>query len=126
MDDACTEIIDVAPQSLNGVAQSVLSIGSLVYVVLEDLIATQESLQFMSVGVFVHADAGRDEVFRFEGAVCHHGEDINDVVSEAIGVVVAVLAVVVHFEFAAGHLGYAVVHGLAGVDCGFEVGIVEG
>lgn len=45
---------------------------------------------------------------------------------EAGGAVVGVFSVVVHLELTAGHLGDAVVDGLAGVNGGLEVGVFEG
>ena len=98
LDDVSSEVVDVAPVALDGVSETAPAKGSLVDVILEDLISSEEGLQFMGIGVFVHTDRGGDEVLGFEGAISHHGEDINYIMGEAVGVVVAILSRVVHFE----------------------------
>ena len=121
-----SEIVDVAPVSLERVAEVIASIGHLVDVILEDLISTQEGLQLVTVGVLVHAYTAGDEVLGLEGTVGHHREDINYVMGQTVGAVVAAFPPVVHLELTSGHLGDAVVHGLAGVDGRLEVGVLQG
>ena len=98
LDDVSSEVVDVAPVALDGVSETAPAKSSLVDVILEDLISSEEGLQFMGISVFVHTDRGGDEVLGFEGAIGHHGEDINYIMGEAVGVVVAILSRVVHFE----------------------------
>ena len=126
LDDVSSEVVDVGPVALDGIAKSFASVGSLVDGVLEGLVASEEGLKFVSIGIFVHAYAGGDEILGLEGAVGNHIEDVDDIVREAVGMVVAVLTVIVHFELTACHLGDAVVDGLAGVYGGLEVGVLEG
>jgi len=121
LDDAGSEVVDVAPETLDGVAQSIFSVGCLVDVILEDLVAAQESFQLVGVGVLVHAHTCGHEVLRLEGTVCDHREHVHNIMGQAVGVVVAVFTVVLHLELASSHLRDAVVHCLTCVYCGFEV-----
>ena len=56
LDDVSSEVVDVTPVTLDGVSKIVSAKGSLVDVILENLVASKESLQFMGVGVFVHSN----------------------------------------------------------------------
>ena len=98
LDDVSGEVVDVTPVTLDGVSKIVSAKGSLVDVILENLIASKESLQLMGVGVFVHSDRGGHKVLGLEGAISNHGEYINYIMGQAVGVVVAILSRVVHFE----------------------------
>lgn len=125
LDDVRSEVVNIAAEALNGHAEPLAAVGGLEDAVSEDLVAAEEGLQLVGVGVLVHAHAGGDVVLGLEGGVSDHGEDVDNVVSEAGGAVVGVLAVVVHLELAAGHLGDAVVDGLAGVYGRLEVGVLQ-
>ena len=98
LDDVSGEVVDVAPVALDGISETAPAIGNLVDMILEDLVAPEEGLQFMGVGIFVHSNRGGDEILGLEGAISHHGENINYIMSQAVGIVVAILSRVVHFE----------------------------
>lgn len=83
LDDVGGEIVDVAPETLDGHSESLSAESCLEDAIGEDLVAAEEGLQLVGVGVLVHADAGGDVVLGFEGRISDHGEDIDDIVGEA-------------------------------------------
>ncbi len=121
-----SEVVDVAPESLDGHAEVLPSESGLEDGISEDLIASEEGLELVGVGVLIHSYAGGDEVLGFEGRVCDHGEDVDHIMGEAGGAVVGIFSVVVHFELSTRHLRDAVVDCLAGVDGSLQVCILQG
>lgn len=94
-------------------------------IVLEDFVASKEGLQLVSVCIFIHTNAGRYEVFGLEGAICDHGEDVDNIMSKAVCMIVTILTIVLHFELTSCHLSDAVVYGLTCVNCSLEVGVFQ-
>ena len=125
LDDVDVEVADVASISLDGISETSSSVGSLVDVVLELLISSQEVLQLMASGVLVHSHTAGDVVFGLKGAICDHAEDIDDIVRQAMGTVITALPGVVHLEGTSCHLSDAVVDSFAGVDGSLEVGVLQ-
>jgi hypothetical protein len=123
--DVHVEVADVASISLNRVSETSSSVCGLIDTILELLITSQEVFQLMASGVLVHAHTAGDVVFGFEGTVSDHTEDIDDIVREAMGTVVAALSGVVHLEGTTRHLGDSVVDSFAGVDGCLEIGVLQ-
>lgn len=125
MDNIGSEVVDVCSQSLYGIAKVGSAEGCLMDVILEDLIAAKEGFQFMCVRIFIHTYTGGDEVLRLECAISHHREDINDIMSQAVCMVVTILTIVFHLELTSCHLSDAIVDCLTGVDGCLEIGIFK-
>ena len=79
----------------------------------------------MALFIFMNTDTWWDEVLRFEGAISHHWENINNIVWQTVGSVVGWLSIEVHFEFTSGHLGDAIVNGFVSVKSGLEVSVFK-
>lgn len=74
----------------------------------------------MGILVLAPADCAANMISRLEGTVCNHGEDVNDIMGEAVNSVENILVVILDFEIAAGHLCDAIINCLVGVDGGFQ------
>lgn len=72
LDDVGSEVVDIAPEALDGHSESLAAVGCLEDAIGEDLVAAEEGLQFVGVGVLVHADTGGDVVLGLEGRIGHH------------------------------------------------------
>lgn len=73
-------------------------------VLVEELASFQVGLEFMCVLVLLDSDGGSESRSWFESAVSDDGEDIGDVVSEAVSLEVGGFLVVLHLEGATGLL----------------------
>lgn len=79
----------------------------------------------MGILVLAPADCAANMISRLEGTVCNHGEDVNDIMGEAVNSVENILVVILDFEIAAGHLCDAIINCLVGVDGGFQICMLE-
>ena len=125
LNDISLEVVDVASRSLNWITKISSSKSGLMNMIMEDLIASKQSLKFMSVWVFVHTYTGGDEVFGLECAICNHWEDINDIMCDTVSSIVAILSIIFHLELSSGHLSDTIVDSLTGVDGCFKISVFK-
>ena len=75
----------------------------------------------MGILVLAPADCAANMISRLEGTVCNHGEDVNDIMGEAVNSVENILVVILDFEIAAGHLCDTMINCLVSIQLKFEI-----
>lgn len=126
LNDTGVEVVDIRAVSMNRISKRFSSVSSLVDIILENFISSEESLKFMSIGVFIHTNAGWDKIFGLQGAISDQREDVDHIVSKTVCSIVAIFSGVLHLKLASRHLDYTVVDCFTGVNSGFKVSIFQG
>lgn len=67
LNDMSSKVVDIASEPLDGHSETLSAECCLEDAISEDLIASEEGLQLVGVGVLVHTDASRDIVLGLEG-----------------------------------------------------------
>ena len=125
LDDVSSQVSDVALVAVKFVSKAWLTEGGSVDGVVEGLISTQMSIKLVALFVFINTDWGGNEVFRFEGAVSHHWENIDNIVRKTVGSVESRLSVEIHFELTSWHLSNTIVDSFVGVKSCFKVSVLQ-
>ena len=82
------------------------------------MISSHLCVQKMSLFIFVSADSAGNNVSRLEGAISHHGEDINDIMGKTVYAEKSSFTAIIGCEISASHLHNAVVYSFVSADGG--------
>ena len=107
-------------------SETSVTVGSLEEGVVDQVASLQEGFEFVLVVHFAHSSISSNDRSWLKSAVSDHVEDINDVVSEAVGSEVSAFLIVVHFESTSRHLDHTIVDGFVCIEDGFIVGLLDG
>lgn len=115
LDNISCQVGNIAFISVQFAAQTILTEGSQVDGIIEGLISSKMWVKLMTLLIFMHTNTGCNKVLRLECAISHHGEDIDNIMWEAVGSVESRFSIEIHFELTTGHLCNAVVDCFVGV-----------